>query len=100
MLPPICQIRYLPATYACPSPVPSQVNGARCFLPEDKVLALVPLIDYEGWRKATDSVPGEQLVQASVTWAYQVLQDRNASFKCVGSIHLVDEWCPLGTVAG
>ena len=68
-----------------------QVNGARCFLPEDKVLALVPLIDYEGWRKATDRVPGEQLVQASVTWAYQVLQDRNASFRCEGSIQLVDD---------
>ena len=51
------------------------------------MLALVPLIDYEGWRKATDRVPGEQLVQASVTWAYQVLQDKNASFRCAaGSI--------------
>ncbi|KXZ50802.1 hypothetical protein GPECTOR_15g488 [Gonium pectorale] len=47
-----------------------QIQSARSFLPEDKVLALVPLIDYGAWKKATFGVPGRHLVQASVDWAY------------------------------
>ena len=60
----------------------SKVAGSRCFLPEDRVLALVPLVNYGAWRTATDHIPGKQLVQASVSWAYQHLEDRIATFRC------------------
>lgn len=48
--------------------------GSRAGWPEDRVLALVPLIDYDGWRHATAAAAGHQLVQASVSWAYDVWQ--------------------------
>ncbi|KAG2501270.1 hypothetical protein HYH03_001076 [Edaphochlamys debaryana] len=52
-----------------------QIQSARSFLPEDRVLALVPLVDYPAWRRATQGVPARQLVQASVAWAYGVMAE-------------------------
>ncbi|GIL66505.1 hypothetical protein Vafri_20018 [Volvox africanus] len=51
-----------------------QIQSARSFLAEDRVLALVPLIDYNGWKQATQGVPARHLVQASVAWAYSLLE--------------------------
>lgn len=68
-----------------------QVAGSRCFCAEDKVLALAPLIDYQEWRKATDGVPGSDLVQASVAWAFGVVEDSLQTFRwCLRSYHSFD----------
>ncbi|KXZ50799.1 hypothetical protein GPECTOR_15g485 [Gonium pectorale] len=58
-----------------------QIQSARSFLPEDKVLALIPLVDYDAWKAATFGVPGRQLVQASVKWAYEMMEHEMASWK-------------------
>ncbi|KXZ50803.1 hypothetical protein GPECTOR_15g489 [Gonium pectorale] len=58
-----------------------QIQSARAFLPEDKVLALVPLVDYNQWKRATANVPGRQMVQASVAWAYGLMELQMASWK-------------------
>ncbi|GFR50013.1 hypothetical protein Agub_g12162 [Astrephomene gubernaculifera] len=58
-----------------------QVQSARSFLAEDRVLALVPLVDYRGWKAATEGVPGRHLVQASVAWAYGIMERQLATWK-------------------
>ncbi|KAG2430994.1 hypothetical protein HYH02_013526 [Chlamydomonas schloesseri] len=58
-----------------------QVHAARSFLPEDRVLALVPLVDYGAWKSATAGVPGHHLVQASVAWAYGVMEGEMQTWK-------------------
>ncbi|GLC44656.1 hypothetical protein PLESTB_001330200 [Pleodorina starrii] len=58
-----------------------QIQSARSFLPEDRVLALVPLVDYAAWKEATAQVPGRHLVQASVAWAYGIMEAEMATWK-------------------
>ncbi|GIL69684.1 hypothetical protein Vretimale_10204 [Volvox reticuliferus] len=55
-----------------------QIQSARSFLAEDRVLALIPLIDYPGWKQATQGVPARHLVQASVAWAYSMVESGNS----------------------
>ncbi|KAG2498762.1 hypothetical protein HYH03_003501 [Edaphochlamys debaryana] len=50
------------------------IQWSRCFLPEDRVLALVPLVDTPAWRQATEGVLPKDLVQASVAWAYEQME--------------------------
>ncbi|GIL60936.1 hypothetical protein Vafri_15769 [Volvox africanus] len=58
-----------------------QIQSSRSFLPEDRVLALVPLVDYSKWKEATQGVPGRHLVQASVAWAYGIMESQMATWK-------------------
>lgn len=52
-----------------------QVYASRCFDERDRVLALVPLIDYDAWMHEMAGVPAHQLLTASIVWAYQHLLD-------------------------
>ncbi|EFJ45627.1 hypothetical protein VOLCADRAFT_105850 [Volvox carteri f. nagariensis] len=58
-----------------------QIQSARAFLPEDRVLALIPLVDYPAWKEVTKGVPGRHMVQASVAWAYGIMEAQMATWK-------------------
>ncbi|EFJ45632.1 hypothetical protein VOLCADRAFT_105853 [Volvox carteri f. nagariensis] len=58
-----------------------QTQSARAFLPEDRVLALIPLVDYPAWKEVTKGVPGRHMVQASVAWAYGIMEAQMATWK-------------------